>query len=508
MNRFNLVALYVRVSTDKQVTEGYSLEAQETVLRDKAISDGKVVYKVYSDAGLSGAKTDRPGLVELLKDAERGLFGSVYVWSIDRVARKLRYLWGVIERLIQADVGFLSVNENIDISTQEGKFLLGFMGSIAQNQRDTIRKNCMLGSRKKAQAGKVVGGNILGYKRVLDEDDPQGGTKLVIEEKEADVVRKIFELYCSGYGLKATVSKVNTIGMRSKNGKKFSLTTIRTILTNKAYIGMVKYGGEYFQGIHEPIIDRDVWDKAQSLLKSKGRYSKIVPYKYMLSGLIKCPICGWGMLPTHAKRINKDGSINYNYYYTCGQYMNKGVGSCTSNVVKAQEADTTVIDFLTGYLSNDGWKNAVLSEIRKKFSADSEIVADVKHRKSDLEMLKAKRRSVLLRYEDGDLDREDFLKEFAGIKIKIEQAEKELKTLEEQAAVPNYNEADVIAAFGKLPALIKRASEDKKLKLLHSVVKAVFVNSDRKVSMVEVYLPTLKTGGVQQTLIINLESGD
>ena len=121
MNRFNLVALYVRVSTDKQVTEGYSLEAQETVLRDKAISDGKVVYKVYSDAGLSGAKTDRPGLVELLKDAERGLFGSVYVWSIDRVARKLRYLWGVIERLIQADVGFLSVNENIDISTQEGK---------------------------------------------------------------------------------------------------------------------------------------------------------------------------------------------------------------------------------------------------------------------------------------------------------------------------------------------------------------------------------------------------
>ena len=150
----------------------------------------------------------------------------------------------------------------------------------------------------------------------------------------------------------------------------------------------------------------------------------------------------------------------------------------------------------------------MLSEIRKKFSADSEIVADVKHRKSDLEMLKAKRRSVLLRYEDGDLDREDFLKEFAGIKIKIEQAEKELKTLEEQAAVPNYNEADVIAAFGKLPALIKRASEDKKLKLLHSVVKAVFVNSDRKVSMVEVYLPTLKTGGVQQTLIINLESGD
>ena len=66
----------------------------------------------------------------------------------------------------------------------------------------------------------------------------------------------------------------------------------------------------------------------------------------------------------------------------------------------------------------------------------------------------------------------------------------------------------MIAALGKLPALIKRASEDKKLKLLHSVVKAVFVNSDRKVSMVEVYLPTLKTGGVQQTLIINLESGD
>ena len=238
MNRFNLAALYVRVSTDKQVTEGYSLEAQETVLRDKAISDGKVVYKVYSDAGVSGAKTDRPGLAELLKDAERGLFGSVYVWSLDRVARKLRYLQIVFERLNKADVSFLSISENFDFNTSTGKLYLGIIGSFAQNQRDTIRKNCMLGSRKKAQSGKVVGGNILGYKRVLDEDDPQGGTKLVIEEKEAGVVRKIFDLYCSGYGLKATASKVNTIGMRSKNGKKFSLTTIRTILTNQGVISV------------------------------------------------------------------------------------------------------------------------------------------------------------------------------------------------------------------------------------------------------------------------------
>lgn len=503
-NRSNLAALYVRVSTDKQVTEGYSLEAQETVLRDKAISDGKVVYKVYSDAGLSGSKTDRPGLVKLLKDAENGLFGSVYVRSIDRVARNLRYLLSVLERFDKAGVNFISINENIDFRTSTGKLFLGVMGSIAQEQRNTIRRNCMLGSIKKAQSGRFVGGNILGYKRVTDEDDPKGGSKLIIDEKEAAVVRMIFDLYCSGYGLKATASRMNAKGLRGRNGGKFSIVTIKTVLTNKAYIGMVKYGGEYFPGLHEPIIARDVWDKAQSLLASKGSYSKVIPYKYMLSGLIKCPVCGCGMFPTHVKSRNKDGSIHYNYYYSCGQYMNKGAGSCTSKVIRAQEADATVINFLTGYLSNDGWKKAVFSEIKRKFSTDSTVVAEVKHRMTELETLKAKRKSVLLSYEDGGLEREDFLQVFAGIKAKIEQLEKELNALKEQAAVPGYNEADVIAAFNKLPKLIKRASEDKKLKLLHSVVKAVFVNADRKVSEIEVYLPSLDACGVQQTLMIKL----
>ena len=184
MDKTKIVALYVRVSTERQAEDGYTLEAQEKVLRGKVIDQGKVVFKVYKDAGISGATLDRPALMELLDDAEKGCFGSVYVWSVDRVARNLLLFLNIVERLKKADVELHSVSESFDADTPGGKLLLGFLGSFAQCQRESIRTNTMMGSRKRAQSGKFLGGNMLGYKIVLDEDDPKGRTKRVIEERE------------------------------------------------------------------------------------------------------------------------------------------------------------------------------------------------------------------------------------------------------------------------------------------------------------------------------------
>lgn len=504
MDRSKVVALYVRVSTEKQAEGGYSLEAQENVLRDKVISQGKAVYKVYRDAGFSGAKADRPGLLELLSDAEKGLFGSLYVWSVDRVSRNLSHFLAIVEKLRKYEVQLQSINESFDISTPSGRFALGFLGSIAQSQRETIRANALMGSRKKAQSGKFSGGSMLGYKHVPDEDDPRGGTKLVVEESEAVIVRTIFNLYCSGYGLKATASRVNEQGMCGKRGSKFSVMTVKGILTNKAYIGMVKHGGEYYQGVHEPIIDMELWDKAQSILSSKQRSKKIIDYQYMLSGLVKCPICGCGMIASHVNRKNKDGSIRRSYYYVCGQYMNKGAGSCTGNAVRAKEADAAVMNFLIKHLCSENWKKIILSKIKRKFSVNSKVIADIKHLKASLDRLKNKQSCILLKYEEGALEKDCLLQELAKIKAEIKQAEAQLTLLDTRDSNLSYDEKAIMGALAKLPKLIERAPDKDRIKLLRGVIKSVYVDSDRVVSEIEVYVPELKLRGTQQTLTIKI----
>lgn len=504
MEKSKVAALYVRVSTEKQVDHGYSLEAQENVLRDKAISQGKIVSKVYKDAGVSGAKMDRLALTELLHDAQNGNFGSVYVWSFDRIARNLLGLLSIANEFHKADVQLISINENFDVNTPEGRFLLGFYGNIAQSQRETFRANSMLGSRKKAESGKFVGGSMLGYRRVPDETDSKMGTKLVIDENEACIVRTIFELYCSGYGLKAVASRVNRLGMRGKKGKEFSITTVRGILTNRAYIGMVKYAGEYFMGVHEPIIDKELWDKAQSLLASKNSYTKVIDYQYLLSGLIKCPICSCGMLPSHSSRKTKDGTVRYTYYYVCGKYMNKGAGSCISKAVRAKEADTIVMEFLTKHLSSKAWKDTILSEVRRKISADSKVTENIKNLKAGLQNLKNKQTQLLLKYEDGNLEKDCLLRELANIKTEIKQIETQLVPLDTCCGTPSYTERDIMEALKKLPALIKKATYQEKLKLLRGVVRSVDVDSNMKVSGIEVLVPVQEPHGKPLTLKIKL----
>lgn len=504
MDKTKIVALYVRVSTERQAEDGYTLEAQEKVLRGKVIDQEKVVFKVYKDAGISGATLDRPALMKLLDDAEKGCFGSVYVWSVDRVARNLLLFLNIVERLRRAGVELHSISESFDANTPGGKLLLGFLGSFAQCQRESIRTNTMMGSRKRAQSGKFLGGNMLGYKIVLDEADPKGRTKRVIEEREAVIVKTIFELYCSGLGLKATARRVNELGMRGKNGGKFSITTIRRILTNKAYIGFVKYENEYFQGIHEPIIDMETWEKAQALLSSKGSYAKVIDYQYMLSGLIKCPNCGWGMLPAHVTRKTKDGKVHYLYYYVCGQYMNKGRGSCTGKVVRAQEADTAVMNFLTRHLSSPAWKKAILAQIRKKFSANANDAVSAKLLKAALERLKNKQTVLLLKYEDGELDKDRLMEELSRIKTEIQLTETKLNSLDTGSLERSYDEKAIMNAFSKLPKLIEKAPVKDRIKLVRGIVKAVYIDSDRTVSEIEVYVPTLNIKAPPQTMLIKI----
>jgi len=141
-------ALYLRVSTEDQAKEGYSLEVQREVLEAFAKKEGLEVYKVYSDDGISGYTSDRPALNALLADAKSGKFGLVLVSKLDRFSRNLRDLLNLVDELCNYGAGFKSAGEPFDTTTSAGKLMFQQLGSFAEFERNRIAERVFPGMVK------------------------------------------------------------------------------------------------------------------------------------------------------------------------------------------------------------------------------------------------------------------------------------------------------------------------------------------------------------------------
>ena len=320
MHPSQAVALYLRVSSNDQIN-GFSLEAQEAVLREEVETKGKWVFKVYCDAGISGAKQDREGLLALLRDASTNCFGEVLVWTISRISRNLKHLLTVVEELKGSGIAFRSLSENFDLTGPMGQFTLTMMGAVAQMQRESWMESSKIGMVKRAKSGRSNGLTVLGYQSVPDPDDPKGGGKLLIIPKEADIIRQSFQLYAQGMGYRAIANRLNEAGHTGKNGRPFGLISIQTILSNPLYVGMIRFASEKYTGLHEPIVSNELWNLAQERRKQQSKVeTKKIKREYLLAGPLKCPVCGSSMIPTHTSHKNKNGSRRWYYYYSCSAY--------------------------------------------------------------------------------------------------------------------------------------------------------------------------------------------
>ena len=157
------VALYARVSTEEQATEGYSIDGQIATLTDDCKRKNFQIYKIYKDEGYSGKSTKRPALQELLQDCKFGLFDMVMVWRISRISRKQLDFLSIIDEFERQNVIFYSHTENIDASTPSGKAMLQMMGTFAELERNQIIENVKMAMTQRAKEGKWNGGIVLGY---------------------------------------------------------------------------------------------------------------------------------------------------------------------------------------------------------------------------------------------------------------------------------------------------------------------------------------------------------
>lgn len=313
-----MVAIYVRVSTLEQYKEGYSINEQIERLKKYCEARGWTVYKVYIDGGYSGANMDRPGLQEMIRDVNAGLFDGVLVYKLDRLSRSQKDTLEIIEDiLLPSNVEFISMTENLDTSTPFGRAMIGILSVFAQLEREQIKERITLGLEGRAKDGKWTGaGNApIGYDLVDD-------SCLKVNEYEAMQVREAFDLFIGRMPLLRIVKTLNERGYTHKYGN-WKPAALKQVLRRPVYCGMVKYKGEIHEGIHDPIISTEKFEKAQQIFVERDRdnpgYKNSFKYKYALGGLLRCRQCG----AYYSKKIShrlKDGTPVHKYM--CYSYQN------------------------------------------------------------------------------------------------------------------------------------------------------------------------------------------
>lgn len=500
--RRKLIAIYCRVSTEEQSENGYSIDEQERLLEEWCKKMGYVIYKCYSDRGISGKNIkDRPALKELLSDAKAGKFDMVISWKINRLSRKLEDVLKIVNLLEKNNITFKSYSEPFETDTPAGRMQFQMMALIGEFERGTIAQNVKMGMIAKAKSGNWCGGRVLGYDLVPNnspEEEKKGKNKLEINEKEAEIVRFIFNEYSKGKGYKAITNKMNKLGYKTKKGNNFSVGSIRDILTNPVYIGEIRYNVRQnwsekrrrninpnpirVKGKHEAIIDRELWDKVQLILESKkGKPSRIYDGEYPLTGILRCPKCGAGMVISRTTNTLADGTKKRIAYYCCGNWKNKGTSVCNSNTIRVDKANEYVFKKIEELVSNEAVIKAVVKNINKerkdKVKPAKRLLGDID---KELEKLDKRKRKIFEAYEDDILTKAEFQirKDELNEKIRILEEEKKplLNTISEDVSeeIPYEFIKDILKNFSKV--LNSNVSREQQKKLLHMIISEITMN--------------------------------
>jgi len=295
--------IYVRVSTDEQAREGYSIRAQQEKLKAYATLKEWHIYGIYVDEGISGKDIDgRPEIKRLITDIESGKVTNVLVFKIDRLTRSTKNLIELMDLFNTHDCAFNSLSESIDTSTASGRMFLKIVGIFAEFERENLAERIRLGFERKAKEGYT----LATYRQAYGYNRAKGNKLLEVNETEAEIVKRIFDMYlnndCTYYKIAHILSAQNA---PTKTGKQWATTTVRTILKNPLYIGKVRYSvrdtSRYFEaeGLHTPIIDEStfygVQDKMRKLRKVTN--TKRPTSGVYFSGVIYCAECGCKLSP-------------------------------------------------------------------------------------------------------------------------------------------------------------------------------------------------------------------
>jgi site-specific DNA recombinase len=334
------VGAYARVSSGKDAML-HSLSAQisyYSVMIQKR-RDWEYVG-VYADEALTGTKDERPEFQRLMNDCRNGLIDMVITKSIARFARNTVTMLKAVRELKLLGVDVYFEKENIHSISGDGEVMLTILASYAQEESRSVSENCKWRIRKRFAKGELVSLRFMfGYRVVKGE--------VVVYEKEAAVVRMIFDDYIGGMGGSKIAKKLRAMGIPALRGGTWDSERVVAIIKNEKYAGNAllqkKYVSDhltkkevwnkgalpmYFaEGTHPAIIDANTFEKAQAVIEQRRqrfRTNSDTPNRYPFSGKILCVNCG---------KSFKRKTANGKFYWNCSTYLQEGKAACPAKQI-------------------------------------------------------------------------------------------------------------------------------------------------------------------------------
>ena len=533
--------LYPRVSTEMQV-EGYSLDGQKNSLKRFAEREEMQIVGIYEDAGKSGKSIEgRPAFKRMLSDIQEGLdVDYVLVYKLSRFGRNAADILNSLEFIQSYGVNLLCIEEGIDSSQTSGKLLISVLSAVAEIERENILEQTMNGRREKARQGKWNGGPApYGYS--LKDDT------LVIEEDEAEIVRTIFDKFVhTNMGYTGIAKYLNLQGIKKMPRKKtdieeFSAHFIKILLDNPVYCGKIAYGrrtrkkvkgtkADYkvvnkqdfclVDGLHEGIVDEELWAKAHDKrettgVKSVSKYGK--DRAHLLTGIIKCPKCGSGMYANRVCWTKKDGTYKEVMYYACSRNKQERGRSCDYSAnLKKTDIEPLVIEFIKELVQDEHFA----AEIKKKIGLQvdtSKIDTEIHNYETKLkevEINKARLEREIdslpidvahreRKIHDMTLRLDGLYDTIAEIEANIEDARTRRKSVEAEF-ITMENIYKILEHFNELYDII---SDEEKKELIATLVKEIQIypegESEMPLKSMKFNFPVYKDGKEVREIFLN-----
>ena len=512
------VYLYTRVSTTMQI-DGYSLDAQKTKMKAFCDYNEYEIAGEYEDAGKSGKSIEgRVSFNQMMEDIKSGKDGVSYVlvFKLSRFGRNAADVLATLQVMQDFGVNLICVEDGIDSSKDAGKLMISVLSAVAEIERENIRVQTMEGRMQKAREGKWNGGFApYGYSLI--------DGKLEVNEEEAVAIRMIFDQYVNtDLGANGIAKYLENHGIHKiarQNGKNslFAAALIRRIIQNPVYSGKISYGrrrtekvhgtrNEYRQvkkddyllvdGLHEALVSEEVWEQAQVKVAAQAKkYEKVNRDKrekiHLLSGILKCPVCGAGMYGNKSIKKRKDGS-NYKdfYYYGCKhRNMTRGHKCDYKKQVHEEMLDASVAEVISKLVSNPKFSDLICNKINMEVDT-SALDQEIENYKIQLRKLYHNKDTILsdmdsLDYEDKHYQRRktDLENHLYKTYDKIDDAEELLvsaKAKKRSLLADKITGDNIYKALVFFDKLYAQMNEAEKREFLSQLVDNVQIYEERK----------------------------
>lgn len=463
---------YCRVSSREQEESGYSLDSQQTLLKDYSLQKGFQIKKVFSVSESASGHKQRQVFGEMLDMLKKERIKIIVCEKVDRLTRNLKDAVQINEWINEdpeREVHFAKENWILTKDSKSGeKFIWNVRVSVAQYYTDNLSEEVKKGQKEKIKQGWLPTRPPYGYKTIGEK-----GRKIhVINHEEAPLIKKAFDIYSTGdYSLQTALNMMTELGLRTRSGNKMAKSRFAAMLSNPFYAGKVRWNNVLHKGSHDGLIEKEVYDSVQDVMRRKNTpvYSK---HFYLFKGLIKCSVCGGSI----TWQIHKGWVYGY-----CNGYN----GCPKKSAVREDKIDEVIIDLLgKTQLKNSRLFDWAEKAIKHSHQEKTTLL------ESSTESLNQRLKQIESRFEKLYDDKIDGKITELFYESKLQQYQEEKEQVLISLSKNTGNDSRNNKLNEKLFVLSQRARElyascsntDKKRQVLKFIYKNILLEDDRTIS--------------------------